>query len=139
MTAAVRVPIPRELRVVVLASGPCVYCGAPATTVDHDIPVIRGGANGRDNLVPACWTCNMAKGSMTGLEFLAVLSKRAIRPPIELISAAQLIARIRAHGNEALRVILTALREHEGMTYRRIHAETGIHFATAQRFVEGKR
>lgn len=42
---------------------PCHYCGAPkAGTVDHVIPVSRGGTNDASNLVPACGPCNYSKG-----------------------------------------------------------------------------
>jgi 5-methylcytosine-specific restriction endonuclease McrA len=39
----------------------CVYCGQPATTVDHVIPVARGGGHDLTNLVAACATCNFSK------------------------------------------------------------------------------
>lgn len=50
----------------------CVYCGRPATTVDHVIPRSRGGPNAQWNLVPACKECNHEKGSLTAEEFLAL-------------------------------------------------------------------
>lgn len=41
----------------------CHYCGAPATTVDHRVPVSkRGASHDRANLVPACFDCNASKG-----------------------------------------------------------------------------
>lgn len=43
------------------AEGPCVYCGAPATEVDHVLPLRRGGLEHPDNLVPACGPCNWSK------------------------------------------------------------------------------
>lgn len=43
-------------------NGICVYCGEPATTADHVIPVSRGGTDDRSNLVAACAICNGAKG-----------------------------------------------------------------------------
>jgi hypothetical protein len=42
-------------------SGPCVYCGAEAETVDHVWPAGRGGPESVDNLVPACRRCNRSK------------------------------------------------------------------------------
>ena len=39
----------------------CVYCGEPATDVDHVIPVIDGGSNSLANLVPACAKCNRGR------------------------------------------------------------------------------
>lgn len=42
--------------------GMCAYClERPSTDIDHYIPLALGGLHGRDNLVPACRTCNRAK------------------------------------------------------------------------------
>lgn len=40
---------------------PCAYCHAPAETVDHVVPLVRGGTNYEGNLVPACRSCNSSK------------------------------------------------------------------------------
>lgn len=42
--------------------GRCWMCGDPATTVDHVIPLFRGGTNWPANLRPACKACNSRKG-----------------------------------------------------------------------------
>ena len=47
----------------VIASGPCVYCGAEATTADHIRPLRHGGREAADNLAPACRPCNSGKGA----------------------------------------------------------------------------
>lgn len=39
----------------------CVYCQAPASTIDHVIPLVRGGDSFEGNLAPACLPCNSAK------------------------------------------------------------------------------
>jgi 5-methylcytosine-specific restriction endonuclease McrA len=44
----------------------CSYCGSPATkgndlTIDHIVPLSRGGTNRRENLTVACSRCNRAK------------------------------------------------------------------------------
>jgi len=39
----------------------CVYCGAPATSLDHVVPKSRGGQHAWDNVVAACSRCNHAK------------------------------------------------------------------------------
>jgi 5-methylcytosine-specific restriction endonuclease McrA len=53
----------------------CFYCGeklVPANrTLDHKIPLSRGGANTIDNVVPACRPCNQRKMRLTAREFLA--------------------------------------------------------------------
>jgi 5-methylcytosine-specific restriction endonuclease McrA len=38
----------------------CYWCGAPATTADHIIPVARGGGH-VGNLVLACGPCNFSR------------------------------------------------------------------------------
>jgi 5-methylcytosine-specific restriction endonuclease McrA len=40
----------------------CVYCGNPATEVDHVLSVKIGGADTIENLVPSCQKCNRRKG-----------------------------------------------------------------------------
>lgn len=40
----------------------CKYCGARATSIDHVVPVSKGGTNDPFNLVPACRSCNSSKG-----------------------------------------------------------------------------
>jgi len=42
--------------------GCCAYCGAVADTVDHVVPLERGGTNWPANLRPACRSCNSSKG-----------------------------------------------------------------------------
>ena len=48
----------------------CVYCQSKfKLSRDHDIPLARGGSNYISNIVPACSSCNSAKGTLTGDEF----------------------------------------------------------------------
>lgn len=43
----------------------CQYCGRSAPhvelQVDHILPVVKGGTNDRENLITACFDCNMGK------------------------------------------------------------------------------
>lgn len=57
--------MPRALRAEVfdLHGQCCVYCGDPATTVDHVIPQAKGGTDDLENLRPACLPCNTSKGA----------------------------------------------------------------------------
>ena len=49
----------------------CMYCGeAKPLTIDHKIPLSRGGSNEIINIVPACARCNKRKGGRTAQEFL---------------------------------------------------------------------
>jgi len=41
----------------------CFYCDDFPTTVDHVVPLIHGGTNYLDNLVPCCRPCNSSKGT----------------------------------------------------------------------------
>lgn len=47
------------------ASGKCHYCGlqfpVKELTMDHLIPLVRGGRSNKANLVPCCKTCNNKK------------------------------------------------------------------------------
>jgi len=49
----------------------CRYCGGPYETIDHRIPLARGGSHWPANLVPACKSCNFGKGTKTEREFLS--------------------------------------------------------------------
>ena len=42
----------------------CAYCGQPFPRLqrEHVIPVAKGGKHEPTNIVPACWSCNKAKG-----------------------------------------------------------------------------
>ena len=60
--------------------GYCNGCGGhfkpPNLSVDHKIPVSRGGTDARDNLQLLCPGCNSKKGAKTMSEFRATLSDR---------------------------------------------------------------
>lgn len=47
----------------------CAYCPAPADTIDHVVPLVRGGTNYEGNLVPACRKCNGSKAARTIIEW----------------------------------------------------------------------
>ena len=66
------------------ASGCCYYCQKKVTfkelTMDHLLPLARGGRSTKDNLVPACKECNNSKKSMMPIEwdeYLERLKKRS--------------------------------------------------------------
>ena len=47
----------------------CAYCDAPPTTVDHVVPLVRGGTNYEGNLVPCCKRCNSSKAGHMVIEW----------------------------------------------------------------------
>lgn len=48
----------------------CGYCGRHRPLEpDHRIPLVRGGTNMIDNIIPACGPCNRRKGASTEEEF----------------------------------------------------------------------
>lgn len=51
----------------------CYYCQERITfktgTVDHLLPVSRGGRHSKTNMVACCAPCNRSKGAMTEREF----------------------------------------------------------------------
>lgn len=50
--------------------GLCYLCGKIANTIDHVIPLARGGSNFPANLRPACFDCNLKKGKKLLIELL---------------------------------------------------------------------
>lgn len=60
--------------------GLCAYCGKNASTVDHIMPVSRGGKTNWLNTVASCSLCNNKKGSKTLKEARMVLLVDAYTP-----------------------------------------------------------
>jgi hypothetical protein len=62
-----------------LARERCGYCGQPTParelTMDHRVPVVRGGRSVRANLVAACRACNAAKKYLLPVEWAAYLAR----------------------------------------------------------------
>lgn len=61
----------------------CFYCYKDlqygGLTMDHAIPVSRGGTNWASNLLPACKSCNSKKKDRTVLEYLKLIGSRRAR------------------------------------------------------------
>ncbi len=55
------------------ALGLCHYCGRKMVfkeiTMDHLVPLARGGKSNKDNLVPSCKDCNNKKKNMLPMEW----------------------------------------------------------------------
>ena len=67
------------------SAGVCHYCnaqvGAKALTMDHLVPLVRGGRSNKGNLVPACKPCNNEKKHQLPQEWEA--AKRSATPPTD--------------------------------------------------------
>ena len=62
-----------------LMAQPCFACGGRENlTVDHIVPIARGGKHGVGNLMTLCGTCNSSKGSMLWIEWRASNRPRAL-------------------------------------------------------------
>jgi 5-methylcytosine-specific restriction endonuclease McrA len=78
----------------------CAYCrqsmsrkrrdGNPGimATLDHMLPISRGGRNQWNNLIGACLSCNIEKGSMTADEYREFRRARFVAQAIEAQRAA---------------------------------------------------
>lgn len=62
-----------------LGAGICYYCSQRfdprELTMDHIVPLGRGGRSVKANLVPACKECNNQKKTMLPLEWEAYMAK----------------------------------------------------------------
>jgi 5-methylcytosine-specific restriction endonuclease McrA len=48
----------------------CAYCGSPHNlTMDHVVPISKGGKTTSDNVIPACISCNSSKKDKDMLEW----------------------------------------------------------------------
>ena len=62
-----------------IADGVCYYCsrvvGHRALTMDHIVPLGRGGRSRRGNVVPACKDCNNRKKALVPVEWQAYVDR----------------------------------------------------------------
>jgi 5-methylcytosine-specific restriction endonuclease McrA len=86
-----------RLRILRRERGRCFYCRRPLRarewTLDHVVPVARGGSDRASNLVACCAPCNWAKGLSPASDFLRSLHRKRI------LSCAQLNSRLNALRN----------------------------------------
>lgn len=58
----------------------CFYCGKGGKlTIDHDIPLSRGGTDNIENILPACRSCNSKKNAKTAEEFIRQLNESSCK------------------------------------------------------------
>ncbi len=62
-----------------LSRGRCYYCDQPIPpgelTMDHVVPLARGGQTTKSNVVPACKECNTKKQQLVPVEWQEYLDK----------------------------------------------------------------
>jgi 5-methylcytosine-specific restriction endonuclease McrA len=62
-----------------ISDGVCYYCrravGHRALTMDHVVPLGRGGRSTRGNVVPACKACNTKKKALVAVEWQEYLDR----------------------------------------------------------------
>lgn len=67
----------------------CYYCGRHfpenQLTMDHLIPIVRGGKSVKSNLVPACKECNSKKKYMLPIEWQQYLNSFNLSDSEELL------------------------------------------------------
>lgn len=78
------VPKSLKYRVLLKTNGLCYYCKTKLSirkkshrnpvTIDHYIPLSKGGFDDYDNKVPACRKCNNEKGDLMPEEFFKKLN-----------------------------------------------------------------
>jgi len=63
-----------------LARGVCHYCGKQFSpkelTMDHIVPISRGGKSTKGNVVPSCRNCNTLKKQLLPMEWEQYLMQR---------------------------------------------------------------
>lgn len=66
-----------------IGAGSCYYCGEShppqELTMDHIVPLGRGGRSSKGNVVAACKTCNSKKKTMLPFEWEEYMNKLANR------------------------------------------------------------
>ena len=47
----------------------CIYCGQPSESIDHVVPLSKGGRSITENCVPSCLACNGHKSDKEAFEW----------------------------------------------------------------------
>lgn len=66
-----------DVRRLIAGAGVCTYCKTPLAwdvSLDHQVPIARGGRHELANLAPCCGRCNPIKGQLTAPEFALLLT-----------------------------------------------------------------
>lgn len=72
-----------------ISKGKCYYCGkiTPPNelTMDHVVPLIRGGKSTKSNIVPCCKECNNKKKYLIPIEWEAYLHQFDFSDPEKIL------------------------------------------------------
>jgi HNH endonuclease len=92
---------PQKIRRAVLIANErqCFYCNGIANSVDHIIPLSRGGRHVFSNMIAACLPCNVSKGNGSLSSDLLAAAQRRAGALVEEIEA--LISRTHEEGSTA--------------------------------------
>lgn len=73
----------RHRRLLVETGGCCMYCGkhlhAVDATIDHIVPISRGGYTEDENLTVCCYECNQSKETLYVKDFVKTMPSRKQR------------------------------------------------------------
>jgi 5-methylcytosine-specific restriction endonuclease McrA len=69
------------------AGGKCAYCTQSADTIDHIVPMSRGGANVPANIVACCLSCNSKKYNRTVREWVDGATVKRTRKKVAMTSS----------------------------------------------------
>lgn len=75
MTATIRIQIPKYIKRIVFKrdNNRCVICGGTQNlTIDHVIPLSKGGSNNETNFMTLCSPCNREKGNQIYTQFIRI-------------------------------------------------------------------
>jgi 5-methylcytosine-specific restriction endonuclease McrA len=69
----------------------CPYCGEPMKTstlnLDHIVPLSKGGAHSKDNVIACCESCNSKKGSKSIHDWLMEVPNNRLKELKEILAA----------------------------------------------------
>ncbi len=69
-----------------ISKGRCYYCGRSVDknelTMDHVVPIIRGGKSTKGNIVPACKECNNKKKYLLPVEWDEYMKNFTNKEPV---------------------------------------------------------
>jgi 5-methylcytosine-specific restriction endonuclease McrA len=86
------------LRQLIASSPTCRWCQQPVAfdvSLDHVRPTARGGPHALHNLAAVCRACNLAKGQLTGEEYIQLLELLGTFHPV---AQQDILRRLRSGG-----------------------------------------